>query len=49
VAIAERGLENLDQEWMALIMEAREIGLGKDLVRDFLNKHENEMLQAAAK
>ncbi|WP_254660909.1 anti-repressor SinI family protein [Bacillus sp. FJAT-27225] len=47
IKIVEKGLENLDQEWMSLIMEAREIGLGTDIVRDFLSKHDNELLRAA--
>ncbi|WP_082036079.1 anti-repressor SinI family protein [Bacillus sp. B-jedd] len=49
MAIAERSCENLDQEWMALIMEAKEIGLGTDLVREFLKKNDQPALQIIAK
>ncbi|RHW41746.1 hypothetical protein D1B31_07495 [Neobacillus notoginsengisoli] len=34
---------------MALIMEAKEIGLGTDLVRDFLKNNEQPALQRVAK
>ncbi|WP_253701715.1 anti-repressor SinI family protein [Bacillus sp. FJAT-27445] len=45
--VIERGKEGLDQEWMALIMEAKEIGLGTDLVRDFLSRDDRTALMGA--
>ncbi|RDU36839.1 hypothetical protein DRW41_12300 [Neobacillus piezotolerans] len=43
--VKERGCEGLDQEWIALIMEAKEIGLESDLVRDFLSKNDKAALK----
>ncbi|WP_409273647.1 anti-repressor SinI family protein [Neobacillus sp. SCS-31] len=43
--VKERGFEGLDQEWIALIMEAKEIGLESELVRDFLNRNEKVSLK----
>ncbi|MDQ1147420.1 DNA-binding transcriptional MerR regulator [Bacillus sp. SORGH_AS 510] len=34
--ITERTVEVIDQEWMALILEARELGLSIADVREFL-------------
>ncbi len=45
VLVKERGFEGLDQEWIALIMEAKEIGLESDLVRDFLSRSEKAALK----
>ncbi|WP_316570119.1 DNA-binding anti-repressor SinI [Neobacillus sp. YIM B06451] len=43
--VKERGFEGLDQEWIALIMEAKEIGLESELVRDFLSRNEKASLK----
>ncbi|MEH7302829.1 anti-repressor SinI family protein [Neobacillus drentensis] len=34
--IAERDVDVIDQEWMALILEAKELGLSITDVREFL-------------
>jgi DNA-binding transcriptional MerR regulator len=35
-------VEGLDLEWLALIMEAKDVGISKEAVRNFLNQRENE-------
>jgi DNA-binding transcriptional MerR regulator len=37
MAVRERELLDIDQEWMTLILEAKEMGLSISDVRDFLN------------
>lgn len=39
----------MDQEWMELIMEAKEIGLGTELIRDFLKMKDQPSLRIIAK
>lgn len=34
-------LEGLDAEWMKLILEALEMGIGKEEIREFLNKEDS--------
>jgi len=36
--IAERDVDVIDQEWMALILEAKELGLSITDVREFLHQ-----------
>ncbi|MEH7307989.1 anti-repressor SinI family protein [Neobacillus drentensis] len=36
MVIIESDVEVIDQEWMALILEAKELGLSIEAVRDFL-------------
>lgn len=31
--------EVMDEEWMALILEAKELGITKETIRDFLNQN----------
>jgi len=40
--ITEREVDVIDQEWMALILEAKELGLSIEDVRDFLNRDSQE-------
>jgi hypothetical protein len=40
-----RAVESLDPEWLALIIEAKKLGLSKEAVRNFLNQQEvNELV-----
>jgi hypothetical protein len=34
----EQIIEGMDAEWMALIFEAREIGIAQETIREFLNQ-----------
>jgi hypothetical protein len=36
MVVTESEVEVIDQEWKALILEAKELGLSIDAVRDFL-------------
>ncbi|MBO0960673.1 anti-repressor SinI family protein [Neobacillus sp. MM2021_6] len=36
--ITESEVDVIDQEWMALILEAKDLGLSIEDVRDFLNR-----------
>ena len=36
MVIVENNVEVIDQEWMALILEAKDLGLSIEAVRDFL-------------
>jgi DNA-binding transcriptional MerR regulator len=36
--------EELDTEWMKLILEALEMGLNKEEIRDFLNNNQSHAL-----
>lgn len=36
MVITESNVEVIDQEWMALILEAKDIGLSIEAIRDFL-------------
>ncbi|MFP5112257.1 anti-repressor SinI family protein [Bacillaceae bacterium C204] len=36
MVITENNVEVIDQEWMALILEAKDLGLSIEAVRDFL-------------
>ncbi|EKN70020.1 hypothetical protein BABA_07386 [Neobacillus bataviensis LMG 21833] len=38
MVITEREVDVIDQEWMALILEAKDLGLSIEDVRDFLNR-----------
>jgi hypothetical protein len=38
MVITESEVEVIDQEWMALILEAKELGLSVEAVRDFLTE-----------
>jgi antagonist of SinR len=35
----ERLIEEMDLEWMVLILEAKKLGISKETVRDFLNQN----------
>jgi hypothetical protein len=35
----ERLVENMDLEWMALILEAKQIGISKEMIRDFFDQN----------
>lgn len=35
-------VEELDTEWMKLILEALEMGLNKEEIREFLNNHNGQ-------
>lgn len=39
MVITEKEVEVIDQEWMTLILEAKELGLSIEEVRDFFNHH----------
>jgi hypothetical protein len=34
-----RKIENMDVEWMELILEAMKLGMSKETIRDFLNQN----------
>jgi antagonist of SinR len=36
VVETERKVERMDEDWVALILEAKELGITKESVRDFL-------------
>lgn len=38
--ITEREVDVIDQEWMALILEAKELGLSLEEVRDFISQQD---------
>ena len=38
MASTSRVVDGLDLEWLALIMEAKELGISKETVRNFLNQ-----------
>ncbi len=40
-------VEEIDKDWMALIIEAKKIGISKEIVREFLNQ--NHMQTAVRK
>jgi hypothetical protein len=40
VVISESIIDGMDVEWVALISEAKRIGLSKELVREFLHRNE---------
>lgn len=40
-------LNGIDAEWMALILEAKELGLSKETILDFL--HQNEVKEVLIK
>ncbi|MFJ7725002.1 anti-repressor SinI family protein [Neobacillus sp. NPDC097160] len=42
MVITERDVDVIDQEWMALIFEAKELGLSIEDVRDFLNRDHHQ-------
>ncbi|MGG3467806.1 anti-repressor SinI family protein [Neobacillus pocheonensis] len=45
MVITERKMEVIDEEWLALIFEAKELGLSLDEVREFLNQNQlNELI-----
>ncbi|MRG87431.1 anti-repressor SinI family protein [Salinibacillus xinjiangensis] len=35
----QKGIETLDQEWVSLIVEALEMGISKEEIKDFLLEH----------
>jgi hypothetical protein len=39
-----RAVESLDPEWLALIKEAKNIGISKEAVRNFLNQQDAKEL-----
>ncbi|MFJ5716199.1 anti-repressor SinI family protein [Neobacillus sp. NPDC093127] len=39
MVITEKEVDVIDQEWMTLILEAKELGLSIEEVRDFFNQH----------
>jgi hypothetical protein len=41
VIVTESMMTGMDAEWLALIVEAKELGLSKELILDFL--HQNEV------
>ncbi|WP_342429867.1 anti-repressor SinI family protein [Neobacillus sp. FSL H8-0543] len=38
--ISVKMIDGMDLEWVALISEAKELGLSKELVREFLHRNE---------
>ncbi|MDQ0200613.1 anti-repressor SinI family protein [Neobacillus ginsengisoli] len=38
VVETERKVERMDEDWVALILEAKELGITKESVRDFLKQ-----------
>jgi hypothetical protein len=42
VVNTSRVVEGLNLEWLALIMEAKDLGISKEAVRNFLNQREIE-------
>jgi hypothetical protein len=40
VVETERKVERMDEDWVALILEAKELGITKELVRDFLKQQD---------
>lgn len=42
--VTEKEMEVIDVEWFALILEAKELGLSVDAVREFLNLNEEKEL-----
>ncbi|MGG1676319.1 anti-repressor SinI family protein [Neobacillus sp. NRS-1170] len=40
MVITERKMDVIDEEWMGLILEAKELGLSLEEVREFLNQHQ---------
>ncbi|WP_312473595.1 anti-repressor SinI family protein [Neobacillus sp.] len=42
MVITESEVDVIDQEWMALILEAKELGLSIEEVRDFFSKQEGK-------
>jgi hypothetical protein len=47
VGIADSMMNGMDAEWLALIVEAKEIGLSKETILDFL--HQNKVREALVK
>ncbi len=37
MVVTDKEVEVIDEEWLALILEAKELGLSIDEVREFLN------------
>lgn len=45
MVITESKMEVIDEEWLALIFEAKELGLSLDEVREFLSQNQiNELV-----
>lgn len=40
VVETERKVERMDEDWVALILEAKELGITKESVRDFLTQQD---------
>lgn len=36
----ERFIEEMDREWLELMLEAKKIGIAKETVREFLNQND---------
>ncbi|MDN3017628.1 anti-repressor SinI family protein [Paenibacillus sp. BSR1-1] len=46
MVITERKLDVIDEEWLGLILEAKELGLSLEEVREFLNQSQVKELIA---
>jgi hypothetical protein len=47
VAITESMMNGMDAEWLALIVEAKALGISKETILDFL--HQNEVREVLVK
>lgn len=47
VTITESMMNGMDTEWLALIVEAKELGISKETILDFL--HQNEVSEVLVK
>lgn len=47
VIITDCKMNGMDAEWLALIVEAKELGISKELILDFL--HQNEVKEILVK
>lgn len=47
VEITDSMMNGMDAEWLALIVEAKELGLSKETILDFL--HQNEVTEILVK
>lgn len=47
MAIADSMMNEMDPEWLALILEAKELGISKETILNFL--HQNEVREVVLK
>lgn len=38
----EKDLQEIEKEWVALILEAKNLGIGKETIRNFINQPNNK-------